>query len=140
MKREKSCGIVVFYKESSNLLVLLVHHNSGHWGFPKGHMENGETEEETGVREVLEETGIATRIISNFREVITYSPSPNIEKDVVFFIGEPVNKNTIPQITEVSEARFVDVEKAEKLITHENEKKVLKCACEKMLRNEKIID
>lgn len=42
--QEKSCGMIVFKKESDELKVLLVHHNVGHWGLPKGHVEENETE------------------------------------------------------------------------------------------------
>lgn len=130
MRHEKSCGVIVFRKNLDHVEVLLVHHNLGHWGFPKGHVEPDETEEETAIREVFEETGIESRIISDFRKVITYSPAPNTEKDVVFFVGEPVNNNTIPQITEVSEAKFIEISKALKLISHDDERDLLEQAIE----------
>lgn len=58
MIKEKSCGMVVFKEENDNLYILMVKHNAGHWGLPKGHVEENETETETAVREVFEETGI----------------------------------------------------------------------------------
>lgn len=128
MKREKSCGIIVFRKNLNQVSVLLVHHNLGHWGFPKGHVELGETEEETAIREVFEETGIESTIVSDFREVITYSPSLGVEKDVVFFLGMPVGDHIIPQITEVSEAKFINIKEALHLISHEDERELLKQA------------
>lgn len=124
MKHEKSCGIVVF-KDNK---VLLVHHNLGHWGFPKGHVELDETDEETAMREVFEETGISASIIDGFKEKITYSPKENVEKDVYFFVGEPNDDNVIPQLTEVSEAKFVDIDKSLELITHIDEKNILEKA------------
>ena len=54
MKYEKSCGCLVVNQGK----VLMIQHNEGHWDFPKGHMEVGESEEDTALREVKEETNI----------------------------------------------------------------------------------
>ncbi len=64
MKTEKSCGAVIFNDEDK---VLIVKHNAGHWDFPKGHMEAGETETQTAIREVKEETNIDIHIIEEYR-------------------------------------------------------------------------
>ncbi len=130
MKKEKSCGNIVFKKENEILKVLLIHHNLGHYGMPKGHVELGETEEETALREVFEETGISSYIIDGFREMITYSPKENVIKDVIYFVGETNDFETTPQISEVSEAFFTETSKAVELVTHEEEKKVLEKAIE----------
>ena len=124
MKREKSCGIVVFNDDK----VLLVFHNLGHYGIPKGHVEKGETEEETAVREVKEETNCDAKIIPGFREVITYSPKPNVMKDVVFFVGEALTTNLKPQEEETSDVFFINQFEALKTITHEEERKVIEKA------------
>ena len=121
MNKEKSCGIVVI-KENS---VLLVHHNIGHWGLPKGHVELNETEEETAIREVLEETNIEAKIIPGFRKVITYSPRENVLKDVVFFVGVPSSDELINQASEVSEVKYVSIDDALNLVSHEDEKDVI---------------
>lgn len=124
MKKEKSCGIVVFKEDK----VLLIHHNLGHWGFPKGHVELGETEEETARREVFEETGINASIIEGFKEKITYCPKKGIEKDVYFFVGKPIDNNLVPQLSEVCEVNFFDIDETHKLITYEDEKNMFKKA------------
>ena len=60
---EKSCGAVVFYNGKSNTRILLVKNNNGrYWSFPKGHIEIGETEKETAVREIKEETSLEVEI------------------------------------------------------------------------------
>ncbi len=124
MKKEKSCGILVFDEDK----VLVVFHNLGHYGFPKGHVEKGETEEETAIREVKEKTNCDAKIIPGFREVITYSPKPNVMKDVVFFIGEPLTKDLKPQEEETSDVFFLNAKDALKMITHEDERKILEKA------------
>ena len=59
MLHEKSCGAIVYRKYHGNTEILLIKHiNSGHWSFPKGHVEAGETEVETARREIMEETSI----------------------------------------------------------------------------------
>ena len=126
MKKEKSCGILVFDDDK----VLLVFHNLGHYGFPKGHVEKGETEEETAIREVKEETNCDAKIIPGFREVITYSPKPNVMKDVVFFIGEPLTMDLKPQEEETSDVFFVKAKDALKMITHKDERELLEKAIE----------
>lgn len=89
MKPERSCGAVVFREESGVRLYLLLHYESGHWDLPKGHVEAGETEEETARREILEETGISRlEFLPPFRKVISYKFKRNgmlVPKEVAFF-------------------------------------------------------
>ena len=59
MKREKSCGVLVLRQQVDELYVVLLRHRfGGHWSFPKGHVEAGESERQTALREVREETGL----------------------------------------------------------------------------------
>lgn len=125
MKKEKSCGCIVFDSDNNVLLVQMKH---GHWSFPKGHVETNETEEQTALRETLEETNIECEIMPGFREVTTYSPSHNAIKDVIYFIAKPINHNTIRQETEISVVNFYSVEEALKLITYPNDLEILKKA------------
>lgn len=73
-KKEKSCGAVVFRREKGGLVFLIETMALGHISLPKGHVENGETEEETARREIWEETGLRTRVDTRFRHTISYSP------------------------------------------------------------------
>jgi 8-oxo-dGTP pyrophosphatase MutT (NUDIX family) len=70
---EKSVGGVVYRKQDGNILFLLVRYRSGQWDFPKGHMETGESEEQTLRREIREETGLEDiAILSGFRDAVRY--------------------------------------------------------------------
>ena len=92
MLHEKSCGAIVYRKYHGNTEILLIKHiNSGHWSFPKGHVEKGETEVETARREIMEETSIDVIIDPTFRETVTYSPKKDTVKVVVYFLAKAKN-------------------------------------------------
>jgi 8-oxo-dGTP pyrophosphatase MutT (NUDIX family) len=92
MIEETSAGIVIFRKEGSKNLFLLLHYPSGHWDFVKGKMEVNETTHQTAIRETKEETGITDiRFVENFEEWIEYNfqyQGELIHKKVVFFLAE----------------------------------------------------
>lgn len=69
---EVSIGAAVFRLEGGRRRYLILRYPSGHYDFPKGHMEAGESEEETLFREVEEETGIKQLSILPVRESIRY--------------------------------------------------------------------
>ena len=74
MIEETSAGIVIFRKENSKNMFLLLHYPSGHWDFVKGKMEKGESTHETATRETEEETGIKDIVyLENFEEWIEYN-------------------------------------------------------------------
>lgn len=54
----QSAGAIIHYSDDKELYFLLVHMHQGHWGFPKGHLEYGETHLAGAVREVHEEVGL----------------------------------------------------------------------------------
>lgn len=64
---EKSVGAIVFRETDGGRSYLLLRYPSGHYEFPRGHVEVGETEEETARREVFEETGIDRLEFFDFR-------------------------------------------------------------------------
>ena len=122
MKYEKSCGAVVFDGDK----ILVIQQAEGHWGFPKGHVEEGETEVETAIREIKEETNVDVEIDEKFRYVETYSPKEGVEKDVVFFIAKKLGGENIAQEEEVQNIVWVNWEEAMELLTFESSKNVLR--------------
>lgn len=122
MEQEKSCGAIVINKNNK---ILLVHHNAGHWDFPKGHIENGETEEQTAIREVKEETNIDIIINNKYRYTTNYSPKENVMKEVVYFLAQNIDEDKKPQLEEVSEVKWFTLEEAMNTITYENSKEIL---------------
>ena len=89
---ERSCGMVLVTTENGEERYLLIQNENGICGLPKGHMESGETEEETALREVWEETSVRPELIPGFREEIRYSMSNGNDKTVAFFLGRFANQ------------------------------------------------
>ena len=125
MLKEKSCGAIIYKYIENELYILLLKHNQNHWSYPKGHVERLETEIETALREVKEETNLDVEINSDFREVITYSPSENVLKDVVYFLATPKSNKIIPQTSEIAEIKWLKSEEALNLITYNDDKELL---------------
>ena len=126
MKREKSCGALVYRKEQDTIkLLLLKHRFGGHWSFPKGHVEAGEKEYETALREVREETGLVIRLQSGFRQAVEYFPKPNVKKQVVYFLGEAMDSHYVMQEEEISEITWTDLENAYQMVTFKNDKNLI---------------
>lgn len=126
MKQEKSCGCVVFDEDK----VLLIKHNEGHWDLPKGHIEEGETEVQTAIREVKEETNVDVEVDENYRYTTGYSPMEGVWKEVVYFIATKKSDNLIPQEEEVQIVKWFELNEAIKKITFDNTRNILKKAIE----------
>ncbi len=101
---EKCCGCIIINSES----VLIVQNKEGHWWFPKGHMEEGETEVMTAVRETKEETNILVKPDETKRYVSKYVMPNGIKKEVAFFIATVVDdKNIKCQEEEIINLKWV---------------------------------
>lgn len=87
---ELTGGAVMFTVKDGKRKYLIIKNESGHIGFPKGHVEYGETIEQTAAREVLEETGLSLDIFGSFRHEYTYTTKEGCIKTGVFFISEYV--------------------------------------------------
>ncbi len=126
MLHEKSCGAIVYRKYHGNTEILLIKHiNSGHWSFPKGHVESGETEIETAVREIKEETAIDVIIDPTFRETVSYSPRKDTMKVVVYFLAKAKNVDFHRQEDEIAEIRWVDISYAANILSYENDRTIV---------------
>ena len=128
---ESSCGAVVYRDIRGEVRYLLIKNKrSAHWGFPKGHIEEGETKKETAYREVLEETGIHISIIDGFECVSRYKIRDRIEKTVSIFVGTTKDTSTVIQASEIEDYIWLTFEKAMNLLKFENDKNILKSAHE----------
>ena len=128
MIEETSAGIVLFRKEESKILFLLLHYPSGHWDFVKGKMEPGESTHQTAIRETKEETGITDiTFVENFEEWIQYNfkyQGELVQKKVVFFLAETKTKE-VKISHEHSGYTWMDYNSSMEKTTFDNAKTVL---------------
>ncbi len=130
MKTEKSCGAIVFTEETGQVRYCVIRQSNGNHGFPKGHMEQGETEQETALREILEEVGLRVKLIEGFREELYYSlpHRPGYTKNTVYFLAEYAGQTPCCQPEEVSEVACLSYEQAMATLTFPDLKGVLEKA------------
>ena len=160
--REKSAGAVIFRKEKGNIYYLILHYHSGHWEFPKGHIEGKESEEDTVKREVAEETGIKDlKILPGFKKYIKYffrqykekvseddpghplghtpknGKTPWVFKLVTFFVAETKTKE-IKISPEHIGFLWLPFDEAVKKTTFKNSKKLLREANDFIVQRESL--
>ena len=104
--------------------------NLGHYSIVKGHVENNETEEETALREIKEETSLDVILDTNFRHTISYSPKENVIKDVIFFVGKIIGGVSKAQPEEVDQILFLTYDEAYDILTYDSDKETLRLAKE----------
>ncbi len=123
---ERSCGAIVFRKVDGVVRYLLIkNRRSTHWSFPKGHIEQGETDEQTALREVKEETGIDIEIIKGFKGKSDYSIQGKIEKTVYIFAAKALSTATKIQVEEIEDYKWIDYRSAMKSLRFDNDRSIL---------------
>ena len=122
MGREKACGAIIIKDKK----VLLIQQNDGNWGFPKGHVEEGETEEQTAIREVKEETNIDVIVDTSKRYAIEYELLNGNMKEAVFFVAKPTSEDLKRQETEIATIEWVDFVDVDKKLSFENTREVFR--------------
>ena len=109
---EKSCGIIPFRRIGKNVEFLLLHsamvrNPQAVWEFPKGSVEAGESEHETALRELREETHLTdVKLLEGFRGQVDYQYRRHgkpVSKVVLFFLGEVLQWSSIPDVAPTRE-------------------------------------
>ena len=131
MKIEKSCGAVVFTREHGALKYVIIQSKEGYYGFPKGHVEGNETETETALREIREETGLNVQVLDGFR----YEDSHPFEKQgatrmkhIVYFLAEYAGQALKAQESECNSVSLMDYDTAMAAFQFENSRQILRAA------------
>ena len=119
---ELSCGCIII-KDGK---VLLIKQHNGDWGFPKGHMEEGESKKDTALRETKEETNIDVVIKNENTYVQEYITDRGKSKQVTYFVAEPKTEDHKPQEAEISEIKWLNFNEALNTITYEDTQNILK--------------
>ncbi len=131
MKQQKSCGIIPYTIENNEIYVLLVKQTNGVVCFPKGHVEAGESEEETAIRECLEETNTKVSILDGFREEMGYYMKEyDAYKTVVYFLGRIESRDFAKQESEISDIYLCKATDAMDLLGYDNMKAIFAKAVE----------
>ena len=124
LRKEKCCGCIII---ENNKVLLVYEKNRNFWGFPKGHMEKGENEIETALREVKEEVGLDVEIIDKEkRYILNYIIRDEIDKTTVLYLAIPKNKEIVMQESEIEKVNWCDFEEALETLTFDNSKEVFK--------------
>lgn len=128
---ERSAGALVFRRTPSGRVYLLLKYPAGHWDFPKGNIEKGETPLETMRREVREETGVTdVRPVEGFEHAIDYfynRDGRRIHKQVIFFLAES-HQEKVTISFEHRDYAWLGFEDAMRLVTYPNSKRLLRDA------------
>lgn len=126
MANEKSCGVIIV---DNDKVLLVKQKKSGYFNFPKGHMENLETEVETAIREVKEETNLDVKIDESKRFEISYEIKEGVLKTVVYFLGVITGGYISAQESEISDIIWVEIDKVEDLLVFDNLKTLWRDVC-----------
>ena len=134
MYDEISAGAVLhIIDENFEIKYLILNYSYGHWDFPKGNVESGETEIETIKREVMEETAINDiKLIEGFRQQISYKyrkKSKTVNKTVIYYLAETRTSKVVLSFEHINFA-WLDFNHALEKLSFDNSKKVLRNANE----------
>ncbi|MCD4826286.1 MAG: NUDIX domain-containing protein [Acholeplasmataceae bacterium] len=125
MKKEKSCGCIIYRYNKNVREFLLIHQKYGDYiGFPKGHIENDETEIETAYREVREETNLDVFIFSDIKAKDHYIIDNRIDKEVIYFLATPLSFEINKQDDEIQDLKWVKEDLVSTKLTYDHGKKV----------------
>ena len=141
MNTEKSCGAVVFTEEQGCIKYLIIQSNEGIYGFPKGHMESGEREEETALREIFEETGVHVRLLDGFRTEDVHpfvNHGQQVMKHIVYFLAEYGMQNPIAQETELNGLFLMEYDFAMEVFQYDSTRRILKEAHDFLMRSRRL--
>lgn len=138
MTVENSCGAVVYTRQNGEIRYLLIQNLEGIYGFPKGHIEPNETERETALREIKEETGLTVALLPGFRTTDEH-PLPNKPdtlKRIVYFLAYYDGQTPRHQPTELLSAALYPFNEAMRLFQFESSRRILSEAKEHLSKTQ----
>lgn len=132
-KYEKTCGAVIYCDTPEGVKFFIIRNKSGHIGFPKGHIEYGESERDTTLREVFEECGLRVKLDEDFRAEYTFNTLEDTIKTSVFFLGKFDISDAIKiQREEVTDEWLLDADSVMNKLNWEQDKEIFRKALEQI--------
>ena len=131
-RQEVSSGGVVFRRLAEGTRYLLILDGHGNWGFPKGHVENGESAEEAARREIEEETGLARFSCHGALADLEWTFDTGrvlVRKRCHYFLFESPDGATLPRVDEgITECVWLGLGEATAKLTFRNASDLLEAA------------
>jgi 8-oxo-dGTP pyrophosphatase MutT (NUDIX family) len=132
---EVSAGGVAFrLRDDGGFDVALIRTHEGRWQLPKGWIEDGEAAERTAAREVREEAGVDAELVGPLDTIeywytSRYDAQPaRVHKLVHFFLLRYLAGSTDDHDDEVIEARWVDIDEADRMLAFKDERRIVAMA------------
>jgi 8-oxo-dGTP pyrophosphatase MutT (NUDIX family) len=136
--REYTAGGVVFRHAGERIEILMIQDRLGRWTIPKGHVEEGESLEQTAVREVAEETGLTHLRLGEKLDKLHFfyrKEGKLIFMTTYVFLMEALGDTDaiIPEDSEgIVDAKWFDQDKALGLIEYRDTEKLFRLALSKL--------
>jgi bis(5'-nucleosidyl)-tetraphosphatase len=131
MEHQYSAGVITYTMDNDQIVYLILRYGAGHWDFPKGHIEAGETQQDAAHRELYEETGLTAELDSTFTDSFSYifhgHNKELIQKTVYFFLGQAAHKS-VKLSHEHIDYQWLTYKEALEKLTYDNAKNILKKA------------
>lgn len=134
-RREHSSGGAVIDSRQGGLFVAMIAtRGKTRWGLPKGAVSEGETSEQAACREVLEETGLQAEIVRTLDTIEYFFRAGDtlIQKKVDFYLMRYLAGEITPQLSEVDDAQWIELDDAIARASFDSERKLLERIREEM--------
>lgn len=130
IEAERSAGFIAYKENAGERSYLIIRQTNGDYGFPKGHIEDGESEYEAATRELYEETGIMVKPIESFIRRISYPirARNGVIKEATYYLGEALSDAIQIQPSEITDAFFLSYNEALNRLSFESTRDILRDA------------
>ena len=122
---EISAGAIIYTYINNEINYLVIKDFHGNYGFPKGHIENNETQIEAALREIKEEVGLDVSLDDNFIQELNYVMPNGKDKRSIYYLAEYKDQTPVKQLEEVDEILLLPYNEALNILTFDNMKEVL---------------